>query len=471
MKRWKCTVCGEIFEGDTPPVPCKVCGAGINAFIELPIDEGETTYWRCAVCGQIFEGSEPPTPCPVCGAGRSAFTKEIKKSALFHKDTNDEFVLIGGGVASLEAAKAIRERNATAKIKLICGEGIIPFSRPSLSDVVGDGLSFEAVCLEDYSYYNAKNIELITDAMAVDINKTEKYVELANGKKLAYTKLLIATGAAPFVPLPKTENGLPIKTLRSFADAQYLFSNAKNKRVIVVGGGILGVEAALSLYERGCTVSIVELGARLMSVQADEYVSRVLQARLEELGISVYTAVSVEEIELDKVKLSSGVSISADMILASVGVRSETGLARKAGLLVNRGIVISSDMRTDDKNIFAAGDCAELNKKVTGLYAAAAEGGRVAGCVMAGEDMQYTIAPPATSFEGASLSLFSTGVLEAEHTSTLVYTSKDDKIYKKLVFKNNNLIGAILLGDTDGAANIIGAVNNNMPFNEAKEQL
>ena len=153
MKRWKCTVCGEIFEGEFPPVPCPVCSAGEGAFEELP-EQGDIV-WRCTVCGQVFEGAKPPVPCPVCGAGESAFLAETKKETAFRLDTEDRFVLVGGGVASFEAAKAIRARNQMASITLICGEGVIPYNRPALSDVVGDGLSFESCAQSKQQFYQS----------------------------------------------------------------------------------------------------------------------------------------------------------------------------------------------------------------------------------------------------------------------------------------------------------------------------
>ncbi|MEG0485683.1 MAG: FAD-dependent oxidoreductase [Oscillospiraceae bacterium] len=469
MKRWQCTVCGQIFEGDLPPVPCPVCSAGESAFIELP--EQGVTVWRCTVCGQIFTGANPPVPCPICGAGEGAFVKETQKTSNFALDTDDKFVIIGGGVAGFEAAKAIRQRNKTADIALICGEGVIPYNRPMLSDVVGDGLSFETIVLAQYGYYAENNISLICDGAATDINTADKTVALSNGQRLPYTKLLIATGANPFVPISQGENAVSVVSLRNFTDADYLYTNAKNKSVVIVGGGILGVEAALALRERGCKITIVEHAQRLMAMQADEYASEVLAKRFAELGIKVYTGATVEKTDAQGACLASGEHLKADLILASVGVRSETALAVKAGLIVNRGIIIDEHMRTSSQDIFAAGDCAEFGGKVSGLYAAAAAGGQNAGAEMAGEELIYQPTAPATAFEGAGISLFSTGQLCAERASDLVYEDKYNGVYKRLVFVNKKLIGGILLGDTSAAARLIGAVTASMPYEKAVDLL
>ena len=470
MKRWKCTVCGEIFEGEFPPVPCPVCSAGEGAFEELP-EQGDIV-WRCTVCGQVFEGAKPPVPCPVCGAGESAFLAETKKETAFRLDTEDRFVLVGGGVASFEAAKAIRARNQMASITLICGEGVIPYNRPALSDVVGDGLSFESIILAEYPFYEENRITLVCDAKVQAIDTAEKSVLLSNGKALGYTKLLLATGANPFVPVTQGENAVPLYTLRSFADADFLLNHAKNKRALIVGGGILGVEAALALRERGCTVCIVELSPRLMMLQADEYASKVLHERLTAVGISVHTGISIATTDASGALLTDGTHVNADFILASVGVRSEIALAQKAGLSVNRGIIIDAHMRTSDANIYAAGDCAEFAGRVTGLYAAAAQGGQNAGAQMAGEEVEYLPAAPATAFEGAGVSLFSTGVLMPnEQGNTLVYENKYTGVYKKLVFQSGKLAGGILLGDVSAGAKLNCAVNAAIPYKKALELL
>jgi rubredoxin len=149
-KKWRCTVCGQVFEGDQPPVPCPVCGAGASAFA-LEEQVG-LSKWRCAVCNQVFDGENPPTSCPICGAGVSAFEKIYEASGEYKKDTDEAFVIVGGGIAALETAKAIRRRNSTASITMILGEGILPYNRPALSDVLADSLSFDSILLEQKTW-------------------------------------------------------------------------------------------------------------------------------------------------------------------------------------------------------------------------------------------------------------------------------------------------------------------------------
>lgn len=460
MKQWKCAICGQVFEGDVPPVPCPVCSAGEDAFTQV---SGGQSKWRCTVCQQVFEGATPPLPCPICGAGESAFVKEAMTESTFYLDSDDRFVIIGGGVAALSAAKAIRKRNKSASVKIICGEGVIPYNRPALSDVVGDGLSFEAIVLEDFYWYEQNRIELICDARVDSFNTANKTVLLSDNRTLAYTKLLVATGATPFIPPFNTDGSVEVCALRTFSDADYLFNNAKNKNVVIIGGGILGIEAALSLRERGCTVSVIELAPRLMAVQADEYVSQKLQRALEKAGIKAYTNTQLARVENNVVFLENNEIINAELLLFCIGVRSETSLAKAANLTVERGILINNLMQTSTDTVYAAGDCAQLNGKVSGLYSAAAAGGEAAGAAMCGEEISFEPTLPATAFEGFGITLFSAGDFNFEGT-TLVLTNSQKNIYKKLTYHNKALKGAVLLGDTSSAAQIISAINQAQGF-------
>lgn len=460
MKQWKCAICGQIFEGEAPPVPCPVCSAGEDAF--SLVSEGKDK-WRCTVCGQVFDGATPPLPCPICGAGKAAFVKEQAEESSFSLDTEDRFVIIGGGAAGLSAAKAIRKRNKTASIKMICGEGVIPYNRPALSDVVGDGLSFEAIVLEDFFWYEQNRIELICDSKAQQIVLNDKTVKLFNSSTVSYTKLLMATGATAFMPALNTDDSVSVSALRTFSDADFLFTNAKNKNVVIIGGGILGIEAAVALRERGCTVTIVELAVRLMAVQADEFASKKLSAALEKAGIMAYTNTQLTKIEQGTVYLENSQKIRADLVLFCIGVRSDTSLAKAAGLEVDRGILVNSNMQTSDPNVFAAGDCAQLNGRVSGLYSGAIAGGEAAGALMAGENVDFRQPVTATAFEGLGITLFSAGDFNFDGTS-LVLTDNKKEIYKKLIYNGNVLKGAVLLKDTSGVAQIISAINQQQGY-------
>lgn len=457
-KKWRCTVCGQIFEGAEPPVPCPVCGAGADAFVQ--IGQAAPTRWKCTVCGQIFEGAQPPVPCPVCGAGADAFVAlGVQTEAAARSDTDEQFVIIGGGGAALAAAKAIRERNHTAHITIVCGEGVPPYNRPALSDMVADGYSFSAIELQELSWYKQQNIKLVMDAKAQAVDAAAHTVTLTDGRVLPYAKLLLATGANAFCPVKCEAGSVPVRVLRSYVDAQALLSAVRmGSRVVVVGGGILGLEAALALREQGAQVTVVELAARLMSIQADEFASAVIETRLAALGMQIYTGVMVQKVDAEGIHLSSGELLHADLVLVSAGIRSELTLAAQLGLQTGRGIVVDGAMRTSAPDIFAAGDCAEFEGRVAGLWGAALDMGNAAGAAMCGDAAAYHAPVPATAFEGGGINLFAVGNVNGERLQTVVVHDEPTGVYHKLVLKNGKLVGVLMMGEVKNGAAAVAAV-------------
>lgn len=462
MKRWKCTVCGRIFEGEEPPVPCPVCKAGREAFVELAAVAAQR--WKCTVCGKIFEGEEPPVPCPVCKAGREAFQK-IEEKAAYQNNTDNFYVIVGGGIAGVEAAKALRQRDATASITLVSAEAHYPYNRPTLSNVMAKGLSCDEIMLEQPNFYTEHKICLMTGIMAEEIDVPGKRVLLSGGQALPYTKLLLDTGANSFNPIQYGPGTVPVRVLRSFEDAAALTQLAKGKKVVLVGGGILGLEAAMALKELSCSITVVEYAPRILSLQADEEVSARLQKVLEQQGIRVITGASVTAADASGAVLSDGTHLSANLVLASMGVRSETGLAKAAGLQIGRGIVVDQYMRTSQQDIWAAGDCAELEGRVQATATAAAAMGQAAGAAMAGDQAQpYRPVTQATAFHCPGFALFSVGSVAGQETA--MYKNETTGAYRRLFLDKGRLIGALFEGANPGAR-AVQAVESNLPLAEA----
>ncbi len=470
MKRWKCMVCGQVFEGDEPPVPCPICGAGRDAF-EL-LDAPRACKWKCSVCKQVFEGDEPPVPCPVCGAGTDAFSEVDEGSQSYRKDTDESFVIIGGGIAGLEAAKAIRERNATASITIVSDEQVLPYNRPGLSDMIADGCSIQALQIEDERFYSGEKIAVRCGIKAERIDPQTKTVFLSNGETIAYDKLLLATGARAFNPVPGIDGGVCCQTLRSYEDAQSILRHCHGKRVVVVGGGILGIEAALALWEQQATVTIVEMSDRIMSIQADAEVSERIRKELEERGIRAFTGNTVQALKPDGVLLGSGQQIEADFVLVSAGVRSNLDLAKALGLSINRGILVDQAMHTSMADIYAAGDCAEANGRVEGLWGASSLQGQVAGAQMAGDvDRLYKSMVPATAFESGDVKMFSAGVVNDSSLDVVLSQSASGDVYKKLLFKSGKLVGVLLYGDTHGSGRALSLIEQGAGMEQAAQLL
>lgn len=428
-----------------------------------------TTKWKCNVCGEIF--SYLPEICPVCGAKKSAFSKYQEEQIAFQKDTNEKFVIVGGGIAALQTAKAIRARNKTADITIICKENKIPYNRPALSDLICKGLSFADIVLENYNYYKDNNITIIRNVEATEVDKKTKMLTLSNGDAIEYDKLCIATGANAFNPFKITNDMLPTKTLRSFEDAQSLLTLLKDKgnKVIIAGGGILGIEAAVAFNNRGASITVIERNSCIAKAQLDEYASQKLKKAMQAKGINVITDSSIKEINSQGIILNDNKKIQADFMLVSMGVRSQIALAQKAELDINRAIIVDDYMKTDNSSIYAAGDCAEHNGISGGLWIISSAQGKTAGANMAGDELKYQIVPFATAFEGLDISFFAVGNINRDIEKTEIY--EQNGVYKKLAFINNKLVGALLWQDTSLSNKAMELVAKNAGFDEAKTLL
>ncbi|HHT82957.1 MAG: FAD-dependent oxidoreductase [Christensenellales bacterium] len=431
----------------------------------------KNTKWKCNVCGQVF--SYLPEVCPVCGAAKTAFTEFVPEQIDYKKDTLERFVIVGGGIAAVQAAKAIRERNKTASVILVYEEDRLPYNRPALSDYICSALSFADLTLKYDSYYKANNIELMPKTTAVAIEKDNKNLVLSNGKKLPYTKLLIATGAQAFCPFKPSPLRLPIKTLRTYDDAKTLVNllQYKGKNVIIAGGGILGIEAAVAFNRRGANVTVIERNPYIVKAQLDPKASDMLAKALEAKGIKILTSSQVKDIDKKGVYLDSGEYVQGDFMLVSMGVRSQIELAKSAEINVNRAIIVDDYMRTSIDDIYAAGDCAEHNGVAGGLWIISNAQGYVAGANMCGDEVKYDKMPFSTAFEGAGKQFFSVGNINDNVDESRIFEDQSSGIYKKLAFKENKLQGVILWQDTALSNKAIELVKKQCLAEEAEKIL
>ncbi len=481
-QKWHCIVCDHTFESEEKPAQCPVCGADA-AYIELAAGDapaapvalaGETEpagpdsglrLWRCVVCGQEFRSADKPTICPVCGVGPEAIELVEEAGPGETADTQERFVLIGGGAAAAEAAKAIRSRNRTASITMVCGEELPPYNRPGLSDLIEENFPPERLLLASPADYEAADVQLITGQRAVRIDRYARMVYLAGGDFLPYDKLLLATGGRCFNPLQPQPDAIPIVTLRCYEDAARILSLCgPGKRAVLVGGGILGVEAAMAVAAQGVAVTVVERCDRLMPLQADPPASARIASALEKAGVAVLCGDSVAQVDATGVTLDSGTRLDCDFVSVSAGVRAETALAQDCGLAVSRGVIVDDDLRTSDPAIYAAGDCAEYRGKTGGLWAVATAQGKAAGVAMTGGRADYRPAPPATSLVIGDFQLFSVGTLEGDRT---LHSASLDGPSVSLIFSNGRLTGAVLVGDVSKTARVMTGVDQGISVAKA----
>lgn len=407
--------------------------------------------WRCLVCGYIAEGPEPPAVCPACGVGAENFVEERLEDE-FSNDTNDTFLIVGGGIAALSAAGAIRKRNATATITMLTEEAVKPYYRPALSDYLSEDLQDNKLYVFGDEWYQEKQVEVKTSCRIAAVDTRAKTVTAADGTVFSYNKLILATGAYSNVPPIPGADQKGVYTLRSYEDAKVLKQAMQSaKTAVVIGGGVLGLEAVWEMISQGMEVSVIENNTRIMPRQLDEDASRRLQQLMTERGVRLYLGVGTEEISGDGqasgVKLNNGQWLPAELVLLSTGVKPQVELAQAAGINVDRGITVDSGMRTSASDVFAAGDVAQVGDRLIGLWSVSTEMGNVAGANAAGDWLEYKEPLISTMLAAFDHEIFSIGDvnLDADKCRVTVVWDPVEDFYKKTYMQDGVLLGEIII--------------------------
>lgn len=407
--------------------------------------------WRCLVCGHIHQGANPPEICPACGVGTENFV-EMPAEDEFHNDTLDKFVIIGGGVAGLTAARAVRERNATCSITIVSEEADLPYYRPALSDLLGEDLPDQRLFIFDSSWYEQQVIQVKTGCRVESLNIKDKTIVLNDGNVLPYNRLILATGARSNLP-PFPGVSFPgVFALRSLADARRLKeAMGKGKKAVVIGGGVLGLEAVWEMVGAGMQVTVVEHAPRLMPRQLDEYSSARLADLIKNYGVSLLMGKDVDKIEGDSrltgVRLLDGQLLEADLVLLSTGVKPNVELAVEAGVDVKQGIIVDASMRTSVADIYAAGDVAQFGERLIGLWPVSMEMGRVAGAAAAGDWVEYSEPVLSTMLAAFDREIFSLGDVNIPPEECRIVEVNDPAqgYFKRSFLKDGVLVGEIII--------------------------
>ena len=439
---------------------------------ENPKKKGSRTLVKCLVCGEIFDSSMEI--CPVCGVGKENFVPVDAEESSFRKDTDHFYVILGNGAAGLSAAKAIRERDKTGSVIMISNEAYPTYNRPMLTKSMVAELDAKEILVEPEAWYQENNIHLLLEKEVTGIHTDKKEITLSDGTALKYTKLIYALGSECFVPpIPGTDKP-EVVAIRRMSDIEKIEAMLyRVQNVVVIGGGVLGLEAAWELKKSRKQVVVLEAAPQIMGRQLDEGASQMLTDISRSNGIDIHAGVQIASIEGESsvtgVKLADGREFPAELVIVSAGVRANVGAAKNAGLDINRGIVVNADMSTSDENIFACGDCAEYEGINYAIWPQALEQGKVAGANAAGDALTYTTVSAGLSFHGMNTGLYAIG--DNGKNPNLIYRTvefKDmgRKQYEKYYFLNNRLCGAILIGDTSKMDFVTEAVEQKKTFKE-----
>lgn len=434
--------------------------------------KGARTLVKCLVCGAIFDSSIDI--CPVCGVGPENFVEVEGEENEFSNDTKNFYVILGNGAAGHYAAEAIRKRDRTGTITMISNEPYRTYNRPMLTKSIMAGLNEEQIAVEDTSWYEENRIYQILGHEVVKIDPEAKEVHLDDGSKYHYTKLIYALGSECFVPPIKGVDKDGVIAIRRLSDTKKVAEKLKEtKHAVVIGGGVLGLEAAWELKKSKCEVTVLELAPVLMGRQLDKTAGEMLKKISEGQGIKIHTGVQIEAIEsgekVEGVRLADGTVIPAELVIISCGVRANTALAKEAGIETERAVIVNEKMETNIPDIYACGDCAQYEGINYAIWPQAVEEGKTAGAQAAGDDVTYSTVPAALSFHGMNTALFAAG--DNGQNPDLIYKTveyKDEgkKQYQKYYFLNNRLCGVILIGDTSRMAEMTEALEHHRQYKE-----
>lgn len=365
-------------------------------------------------------------------------------------------VLVGNGMAGMRTIDEVLARDrGRFDIEVIGAEPYPNYNRILLSSVLAGDKEIGDIILHPREWYAENSIRLATGEAVVRLDATTKTVTTALGRTVDYDRLVLATGSRPFVP-PVAGLALPgVCAFRTIADLELMRDlSRKGGRAVVVGGGLLGLEAAVGLMKRGMTVTVLHLVPTLMERQLDEAAGLLLQRDLERGGLTILTRAQTEAIVGDNrvkaVRLADGRELAADLVVFAVGVKPNIDLARDAGLDVNRGITVDDFMMTSDPDIFAVGECIEHRGQTFGLVGPLWEQARTCAEVLCGgAPAPYAAPAPNTSLKVTGVDVFSAGVLSARDDGDEEITLRDAGAgqYKKLVVRDRRLVGAILYGE------------------------
>lgn len=368
---------------------------------------------------------------------------------------SEPLVIVGNGMATARFVDELTKRApGRYAIAVIGEEPALAYNRVLLSSLLAGEVAEQDIELKSRNWWESKGVTLVYGRRATRVDARARQVHLAGGGYFDFSKLVLATGSEPIrLPLPGVEL-CGVLTFRDLQDVGDIMARGgPKKRAVVIGGGLLGLEAAYGLAKAGAEVTVVHLMDRLMERQLDARGGAMLKAALEARGIEVLLEAESAAIEgQDKVeglRLSDGRVLPADLIVMAAGIRPRAELARMAELEVKRGIVVDDQMQTSAPGIYALGECAEHRGLCYGLVEPAYEQARVLALHLAGAAAAYEGSLLATNLKVSGVDVFSAGdFLGSPGTEPILFTDPEQGIYRKLIVRETRLTGAVLLGDT-----------------------
>ncbi|MCX7045108.1 MAG: FAD-dependent oxidoreductase [Candidatus Sumerlaeota bacterium] len=470
---WRCEVCGYVHRSPDAPEECPVCGASKREFAAYSepspgaSSEAQASKWRCMVCNYEHSGAEPPAECPVCGALKDSFEPEnqetIFPAAAAGLAGVARILVLGAGIAGVSAVESLRRRLPEAEITLVSKETELPYYRLNLTRYLAGEIGEEDLTIHPERWYQENRVTFLRGAEVSELIPDKHVAQLLDGSLLAFDKLILAMGAHPFMPPFATGHWEGLTPLRTKKDAHYILERlTPGIPCVCIGGGLLGLETAGALARRGAKVTVLEGHEWLMPRQLSPLAGRRLEQWLNGLGIAVRKQARTKQIlgqgRVSGVLLENGETIPAELVVIAAGIRPNTHLARRAGLEVASGVVVNNHLVTSHPDVLAAGDVAEHNGVVYGVWGPSQFQGGIAGMNALSPAAQFGGIPRSNALKVLGIEVFSIGLLQPEDASYSVIEEDRDEAYYRFVFYDGRLAGAILVGDASSAGVIKKAI-------------
>lgn len=388
-----------------------------------------------------------------------------------------KLVLIGNGMAGVRTIEEILKLLPDQFDITVFGKEPYPnYNRIQLSKVLQGDTELSDITLNEWQWYEDHNIRLYPGETVTSIDKANQIIYTDKGKQTPYDQLIIATGSNPFMlPLPGIEKE-GVTAFRDIQDCEEMITASRQyKRAAVIGGGLLGLEAARGLLNLGMEVDVIHIADYLMERQLDRTAGKLLQEELEKQGMNFLLEKQTTKIlgkkRVTGLQFKDGNKIMADLVVMAVGIKPNVQLAMESGIQVNKGIIVNDHMQTNVPNIYAVGECAEHNEMVYGLVAPLYEQGQALAKHICGMNHQgYKGSVLSTQLKVSGVNVFSTGIInETEQTKTIKLCDEWRNTYKKILIQQDKLVGAVLFGDTKEGTKLLSLIKKKAMVNEYLE--
>lgn len=427
---------------------------------------------KCLVCGEIFDASLGI--CPVCGVGLDQCVPAEEEPISYKKDTDLRYLILGSGIAAVSAAEAIRKRDKTGVIQMISAETTLPINRPMLTkDMQTAIFRPEEMLIHDQKWYEEREIELHLGQYVTQIDPKRKSIRLENGTTMVYDRLIYALGGACFVPPFKGADKKGVFTIRDLRDVNEISVYAKQaKTAVVIGGGVLGLEAAGELHRLGLKVTVLEASPQICGRQIDRKSADAFISVMAHMGVPCHEGVSIKEIcgedAVSGVSLADGRVFTGDIVIVSCGTAANVTLAKNAGLSAERAVIVNQHMQTSEEDIYACGDCSSYDGINYQLWAEASEQGKVAGANAAGDNLFFVNRALGFSLAAFGASLYAIGDV-GKSGKVLKTVELADSVRNKAEsywFHGGRLEGAIVFNKPEKVDKVTTAVSTHARYDE-----